>query len=209
MDVWNEYVLMVKNNVANHRYRPTCHICTTVVHFHNPPTPNPIGMWLLSSASPILLHVLHAVSWLFSKYWCIIVGLLKGVGSFFEVGGLKYTPWKSLASKVAQVPKKLMSRGGGGGGHFFFQSAINVNWVGRGTCVPSVDLRGDKQKKKKKKKERKKKKKKKTKGFQPWIMGGRRPPIFLTGGAQPPPSPPGSYAHGPTDEKCLFRIIHV
>ena len=47
-------------------------------------------------------------------------------------------------------------RGGGGGGGgtptLFFRSAINVNWVGRGTCVPSVDLRGDQKKKKKKKK---------------------------------------------------------
>ena len=71
MDTWNEYVLMVKNNVANHRYRTTCQMCTPCP-FAQSPTSNPRGMWSMSSASPILLHVLSSVSWLFSEYWCIM-----------------------------------------------------------------------------------------------------------------------------------------
>ena len=79
-----------------------------------------------------------------------------------------------------------MSGGGGGGGDsdtFFFQSAINVNWVGRGTCVPSVDLRGDKQQKKKKKK-------KKKKGFSALNNGGAAPPHIFDWGGRSPPQPP-------------------
>ena len=70
MDSWNEYGLMVNNNVANHRYRTTCQMCTPCP-FAQSPTSNPRGKWSMSSASPILLHVLSSVSWLFSEYWCM------------------------------------------------------------------------------------------------------------------------------------------
>ena len=38
----------------------------------------------------------------------------KGVGSFFEVGGLKYTPVANVEGRAS--PKKADERGGGGGG---------------------------------------------------------------------------------------------
>ena len=71
MDTWNWYVLMLKNNVANHWYRPTCHM-SMPCPFPQSAMSNPRGMWSMSSACPILLHVRSSVSWLFSEYWCII-----------------------------------------------------------------------------------------------------------------------------------------
>ena len=63
---------MVKNNVANHRYRHYMSHVHAYCPFAQSATSNPRGMWSMSSASPILLHVLSSVSWLFSEYWCIM-----------------------------------------------------------------------------------------------------------------------------------------
>ena len=89
MDTWNEYVLMVKNNVANHVTCPCLHVCP----FPQCPTSNPRGMWSMSSASPILLHVRSSVSWLFSEYWCIMGNWQKASlpHNFYNIfGGKEY-----------------------------------------------------------------------------------------------------------------------
>ena len=105
---------------------------------------------------------------------------------------------------------KIHTRGGGGGSDTFFperhQWRKTCNWVGRaltwdrGTSVPSVDLRGDKQKKKKKKKNIVAKTKAKPKANWPSPKGG---------GVWTPWTPP---AYAPdVNSQCVLLLheIHI